>query len=249
MKIDDALFAETLRENVRRRSRSASGQDGNTVSGSDKRKMLLSGDALAAKVAENVEALIVHVLDMASKPWFHESQVRFLCERGFDIATDGLIDWPEYEDGFRRVEADSALLRADSGMDFGFNRRYRLWTPQYRTVADIPPQLIGHFMRLFYEKVACEVRTCHECGEETGRIVRLMAYADVMMDGVIHPWLDACSRVSLALVMWIALRLDGPLPLYHPDKKVHVSTLTDLAAHADYFRKCVRRWEKWAVDR
>ena len=245
MIIDEGLFADTFRENVRRRSRSSKGEDGNTVSGSSKRKMLLSGDALAAKVAENVEVLITDVHRVPISCGEHGVLIRLACERWFDIATEGLVDFAGYEDEFQCISADAASLTAITGVRFDFNRRYRLWIPAYSTVADLPPMYIDHFMSLFYEEYACRFRHAYDAGDEA-HVVELMAYADVMMDGVYHPWLDACSRVSLALIMWTALRLGGPLPLYHPDKKVHVSTLTDLAQHTDYFRECVQRFkEQW----
>jgi hypothetical protein len=248
MIISESLFAETFRENVRRRSRSASGKDGNSVSGSNKRKMLLSGDALAAQVAKNVEALIA---DVHRVPLYHGTRgslLRCACERWFDIATDGLVDFDGYQSEHLRVGGVADLLSANMGMKFGHSHRYRLWTPVYNTVADIPPQLIDHFMSLFYEEYARRFRHVRGAGSDEA-VVELMAYADVMMDGIIHPWLDACSRVSLALVMWTALRLGGPLPLYGPDKKVHVSTLTDLAQHTAYFRECVRRHGTWGAGR
>jgi len=241
MRIDTTLFAETFRENVRRRSRSSKGEDGNTVSGSSKRKMLLSGDDLAAQVAKNVEALIADVHQVPTHFGAVGDLLRLACERWFDLATAGLVDFDGYLDEQIRIGDKVDRLSVNTGMKFGNSHRYRLWTPAYDTVADIPPQLIDHFMSLFYKEYACRFGHAFGAGsDEVG--IKLMAYADVMMDGVIHPWIDACSRVSTTLIMWTALQLGGPLPLYHPDKKVHVSTLTDLAAHTAYFRECVQRF-------
>lgn len=261
--ISREIFAEAFRENVRRRSRSAGGVDGNTKSGSTKRPMLLSGDDLAVQVARNVEALIEDVLETPLWETLTAAGMKARCERWYDISTDGLIDYTAYGEDFDRICADMELMNTNFGSGFTFNRRYRLWTPEYYTVVDIPPFLIDHFMERFYREYVKRMggRLVYRSKEESILAaygerqpdrsvgVELMAFVNVMMDGVIHPWLDACSRVSTALLMWTALHLEDPPPLYHPDKKVHVSTITDLAKHAAYLEESVERFLAWEADR
>jgi hypothetical protein len=70
-----------------------------------------------------------------------------------------------------------------------------------------------------------------------------MAYADLMIDGELRPWLDGCGRVAATLVMWIARTLGAPLPLFDTSKEVHKMTIRDLDRHTGYFLKCIRRAE------
>ena len=69
----------------------------------------------------------------------------------------------------------------------------------------------------------------------------VLGWADMMLDGWIHPWHDACSRVSTALVMWLAIiHPNRRLPRFRT-KKEHYRTIQDLKAHTAYFEECLKR--------
>ena len=74
--------------------------------------------------------------------------------------------------------------------------------------------------------------------------IEAMAYADLMTDGELRPWLDGCGRVATALVMWIARTLGAPLPLFTQRKSVHKMTIRDLDRHRLYFLESIRRAEQ-----
>ncbi len=69
----------------------------------------------------------------------------------------------------------------------------------------------------------------------------LMAYADHMIDGEIHPWADGCGRSATAAVMWLSMILPGgALPVFG-ERAEHYASIHDRAEHTKYFERCLAR--------
>lgn len=249
--VDIEWFRAVFRENILRRSRSAQGKNvqgmggAKTETSSKKRPMLLDGEALKARVAGNAERLIEDVL-AANPPELGQGGqlVRARCERWFDIANDGLYGPDAYREEFDALEAGARRLEQATGEAFPLNRRYRLWTPEYTTI-QVSPVLLERFMTDFYAELWMRLRL--PCERHDVLAARVMAWADLMMDGELHPWLDACGRVTTALVMWISRHFMTPPPLFAPTKKEHYAAIRDIDAHAAYFVGCLERSRAFAV--
>ena len=254
----DGAFRAIFRENVRRRSRTAKGQDKGSETSKSKKPLLLQGDALAAKVAENAELLIDDVLANANPDFGGDGAAAWLrtrCERWFDVANDGLYGPGAYESEFAALAADAARLASPLGMTVAVNPRYRLWTPGYTTLK-IPPVLLEFAMDEFYARLGLFARYVSE-GEmtrhaRTAMVARMMAWADLMMDGEIHPWMDGCGRVSTALVMWIAATAHARVgippapPLFAETKDAHYAAIRDYDGHAAYYEIALDRGAAFA---
>lgn len=255
----DKRFARIFRMNVERRSRTAKGRDEGSKTSSSKKPLLLQGDALKAKVAENVERLIVQALSIQrdqSVRHFEGSGQRELCEKLFDIANDGLYGPGSYADEFEklRVSAERLTQLIDvtrfAGIGFAVNPRYRLWTPAYTTYL-VPPVLLEQAMDAFYDEVGYQLQDLPENDpeyeEDAGepypleQVAKVLAYIDVMQDGEIHPWMDGCGRVSTAHVMWVCAAFGVDPPLFAPTKDEHYANIRDLEAHTQYYLKCFER--------
>jgi hypothetical protein len=242
-------YGAIFRENVRRRSRTAKGQDKGSETSKSKKPLLLQGEALAAKVAANTERLIADVATTADA-WAEEmpagtgDALRTACERWFDIVNDGLYGPDAYGDEFAALEKDAAKLGPLLQVELPVNPRYRLWTPGY-TTAKVPPVLLEAFMTTFYDQLGAmlfDAWLANLAGPaEAGQAAAVMAYADVMMDGELHPWMDGCGRVSTALVMGIARALGAPPPLFAETKDGHYATIRDLWPHTEYFAQAMLR--------
>lgn len=253
-------FRLAFRENVRRRSRTAKGSDKGSLTSSSKLPLLLQGEALAARTAENVERLVDDVwrerlgLDEGRYPRVMAPELlpdalRWHCERWYDIASDGLVDDAGYAERFDELERDAARVAAFYPVGTTANRRYRLWTPGYTTLK-VPPILLERHMDEFYSSFAGMLRAAAarrfppgpENDPEGRDLARIMAYADVMLDGEVHPWLDGCSRVATAAVMWIAASFGTVPPLFAPTKPEHYETIRDIDRHERYILGCVDRF-------
>lgn len=245
-------FARIFRLNVQRRSRTAQGQDKGSETSKSKKPLLLSGEALKARVAANTERMIDDVVasfevtrameEDARDAVVDAVHLRALSERWFDIANGGLYGPDSYGEEFRKLEEDAALLARSMGGEYRLNRRYRLWTPEY-TSLKVPPILLEKYMDDFYEVLDEHLWSAAQApGPEAA--ARVMAYADLMMDGELHPWMDACGRVSTALVMWISAYLDVSPPLFAPTKQEHYADIRDIDLHAKYFMEAMRRADR-----
>lgn len=246
---DEEKFRAIFRENVRRRSRTAKGQDKGSETSASKKPLLLQGEALSAKVATNTERLIADVAGTADAwaldmPAATGDALRIACERWFDIVNDGLYGPDAYGEEFATLEKDAAKVGPLLQVELSVNRRYRLWTPQY-TTAKVSPVLLEAFMDAFYEQLGVmlfDAAVARLDGPvESGHAAAIMAYADVMMDGELHPWMDGCGRVSTALVMCIARALDARPPLFAETKDGHYATIRDLWPHTEYFAAAMLR--------
>ncbi|MBI4457446.1 hypothetical protein HY633_00595 [Candidatus Uhrbacteria bacterium] len=249
--IDFPLFREIFLMNVQRRSRTAKGEDKGSETSSKKKKLGLSGDELKAQVRENTEQLIRKVHQAATDCM--KDPYRFLpahcmkpmCEEWFDIANLKTCDPEAYREERLALEASAKLVGPLLG-ELEVNPRYRLWTPDY-TLVKVPPLLLETYMWNFYVSLALMTfnpETGHAEFEKRYRPGAVMAFADCMMDGELHPWLDGCSRVSTALVMFLAAILpdigDVP-PLFAETKEGHYKTIRDLEAHTGYFGESLKR--------
>jgi hypothetical protein len=123
------------------------------------------------------------------------------------------------------------------------NPRYRLWTPEH-TLMKVPPLLLEEQMDVFYGRLADLATNAEKNFPSWNDTVEAMAYADLMTDGELRPWLDGCGRVAVALVMWLARSLGAPLPLFAASKQVHKMTFRDLDKHRLYFLESIRRAEQ-----
>lgn len=248
---DPERFARIFRLNVQRRSRTAQGQDKGSETSKSKKPLLLSGDALKARVAENTERMIENVVEQSYRSLtdrisddvhVEASDLRLSSEKWFDIANDGLYGPDSYREEFRKLEEDAALLARSMGLECRLNRRYRLWTPEYTSIK-VPPILLERYMDDFYDALE-ELLWSAAQAPDPEAAARVMAYADLMMDGELHPWMDACGRVSTALCMWISAYLDVSPPLFAPTKKEHYASIRDIDLHTKYFREAMHRADR-----
>lgn len=247
---NDERFVAVFRENIKRRSRTAAGKDKGGETSKDKKPLALQGEALAAKVAINTECLIVDVAATADRwaadmPADTGEAIRTSCERWFDMVNEGLYGPDAYGEEIAALEKDAAKVGPLLEVDLRINRRYRLWTPQY-TTAKVSPVLLETFMTAFYDLLGVmlfDAGFAREPDEpaDLAQSAAIMAYADVMMDGELHPWMDGCGRVSTALVMGIARTLGCPPPLFAETKDGHYAAIRDLMAHTEYFVAALRR--------
>lgn len=253
-------------ENVRRRSRTAKGRDEGAKTSSAKKPLRLQGDALVAKTAENVAQLIDDAWN-ARLRWPDSPDdprtatlskrravavlplsLRAMCERWYDIASNGLVDVDAYREDFEKLEEAAVRARKLSYAYGKVNRRYRLWTPAYTTLL-VPPIRLEDEMGGFYARTSSDLASMLDFGPAVGfggamfesMCASSMAYVDVMMDGEVHPWLDGCSRVATTFVMWIAASFRVRPPLFAPTKAAHYERIRDVDAHVAYFLECAAR--------
>jgi len=238
---EERRFLEVFRQNFFRRSRTAHGRDEN-LDMPDKKPLLINGNALRAAAMRNGERLARDVLKTERPACWDASVLREHCERWFDIANAGIYgpDW--YEEEFAALEADAEIVGRVRGTPVSVNPRYRFWTPQH-TLMKVPPLLLEDQMSIFYARLAHLMDRAQDHFPSWGDTLEAMAYADLMTDGELRPWLDGCGRVATALVMWITRTLGVPLPLFAPNKEVHRMTYRDLDRHRLYLLECIRRAE------
>ncbi|MEK7516358.1 MAG: hypothetical protein AAB562_02060 [Patescibacteria group bacterium] len=246
------LFRAVFLRNLHSQSRSAKGVSDTSVSAT-KKPLLITGEALAAKVRENTELLAEFVWQRGNSDHRRHPKVTFMhtpdavmlgevANQCNDIVNDGLQDLAVYDDARKGVERASwrachAMVAPNDGL-FDVNRRFRVWQPKYADPA-IALHEIGAAMKLFdcvlaaRMVLACDAGTWEAAAEA-------LAYADHMMDGRIHPWADGNARTTTALIMYLALALflrkeHERLPVFR-DRKTHLSTIEDLPAHTDYYK-------------
>lgn len=236
-------FAQIFRMNILRRSRTRSGRDEGAKTSSQKKPLLLSGEELEKRVKENTENLIADVIALPITK-ISTGILRQMALQWFNLASDGLYDFSAHEEEFKTLQDKAERFGQSLGEKIEVSRNYRLWTPKY-TTAGIPPLWIQKFMDEFYFNLSFRMNVAHHVLKERNTsafsewAAQIMAYADTMMDGEIHPWIDGCGRVSTALVMYIARYLGAPLPLFSPNREEHYASITDIGAHKDYFRKAI----------
>lgn len=234
-------FLALFGQNYARRSRTVHGRDEN-LGGPLKRPLMMVGADLKRAAAENGERLAADVLATARPDRWTAETIRANCERWFDLANDRICgpDW--YTDQFAALQDDAQTLTRSCGRPIRANPRYRLWTPEH-TLLKVSPLLLEDEMDRFYGRLADLLTRAETRFPSWTDTIEAMAYADLMMDGELRPWLDGCGRVAVALVMWIASSLGAPPPLFAASKEVHKMTLRDLDRHRLYFLESIRRAE------
>ncbi len=235
----EARFQTVFRQNFIRRSRTAHGVD-NNIDGPMKKPLLVSGDSLRAAAMRNCRALISDVLETSRPDQWTADMLRRKCEHWFDLANRGIYGPEWYEDEFLALAEDAALIERVRGVPVSVNRRYRMWTPEH-TLMKVPPLLLEDQMDIFYHRLADLLARAEANFPSWGDTLEAMAYADIMTDGELRPWLDGCGRVAMTLVMWIARVLGAPLPLFAANREVHKMTYRDIDKHRLYFLECIRR--------
>jgi len=238
-------WEKIFRENIKRRSRSASGRQDQGTASPMKKPTLRSGDELAAQVWYNTGVLIESVagaVDVTLRGEPLTAQVlRLMCEQWFDVVNDGLSSAAQYEkeSGDLKALIERTAL-AHYACPLELNHRYRLWTPAYLGL-QIPPALLERVMDLFYEHVVGDVLVARRHPVDTLGVAVRLAEADLIMDAEVHPWRDGCGRVTTALLMWIAGVLEASPPLFAETYEGHIKTYGDFDAHKVYMQECLER--------
>ena len=234
-------FLDVFRRNYARRSRTTHGRDEN-LGGPLKKPLTLVGTDLRRRAVSNGERLATLVLETPRPAAWTPDVLRANCERWFDLANEGICGPEWYADSFGALAADAQTLTRSCGRPIRANPRYRLWTPEHTTLK-VSPLLLEDEMDRFYGRLAELLTRAESRFPSWSDTIEAMAYADLMTDGELRPWLDGCGRVAVALVMWIAHVLGAPLPLFAESKEVHKMTIRDLDRHRLYFLESIRRAE------
>lgn len=229
-------FSRIFQENLIKRSRTAKGIS-DTSSSTDKKKLLKSGNELRAQVEKNTKSLIESIWNGHGAIPKNPYEIRAIMEHWYDIINDGLQDPDAYEENYKKLEKAALSLRQQDRCNWRVNRRYRVWTPPYIN-ADLTPLQLEFTMDQFYEVLLIDIGAVMNGDLDQAEI---LAYADCMIDGVIHPWADGCGRNATAAIMWLSLlRSDFQLPVF-AERDEHYRTIRDLTAHATYFEECLAR--------
>ncbi|MBI2109480.1 MAG: hypothetical protein HYT93_04955 [Parcubacteria group bacterium] len=239
------VFEQVFRDNINTRSRTAKGKS-DTASSSTKKKLLLEGEDLKKQVELNTKLLI-------KGTWTHGNNykntlinalhLRIIMEGWFDINTQGLQRLDVYKEELAALGKTATELSLRYGRNYKINRRYRVWPVSYTTL-NIQPIDLEFFMDEFYVTLSNKIQKVREGNLSQAE---LLAFADLMIDGEIHPWSDGCGRISTAVVMWLSV-VSGcsKLPIFGTREK-HYASIREVegcVAHARYFEACLRRFEQ-----
>src|SRR3989344_4830043 len=196
-------FLHLFRQNYTRRSRTAHGHD-NNLGGPLKKPLLMVGDDLKRITLANGERLAADVFATTRPATWTADILRGHCERWFALANERICgpDWSA--DEFAALRADTETLTRTCGRPIRANPRYRIWTPEH-TMLKASPLLLEDEMDRFYARLAELLARAESRFPSWSYTIEAMAYADLMTDGELRPWLDGCGRVAVALVLWIAL--------------------------------------------
>ncbi len=232
-------FLTIFRLNYMRRSRTAHGLDHN-LGAPLKKPLLILGEELKLLAMRNFERLARDVLASPRPARWTAGFFRDACERWFDLSNDGICGPDLYEEEFEVLKQDAVLAERARGVSVRVNPRYRVWAAEH-TLMKTPPLLLEEQMELFYGRLAQLAAAAEARHPSWNDVIEIMAYADLMTDGELRPWLDGCGRLATVLVMWLARTLGAPLPLFAASKEVHKMTIRDLDRHRLYFLECIRR--------
>jgi hypothetical protein len=230
--IEFDTFSSIFRQNLRNRSRTAKGIS-DTSSSPHKISLPLSGDALRVLVEANSEALIYQVWADAASPSTAPQDIRQMAERWFDVINQGLVQPEKYRELLADLTLRAERRAAETGKPYHISPRYRLWSaPHY----DVDPIDIDLALTDLYNGLARRLESSFQANQP-----ELLAFADLMIDGKIHPWSDGCGRHATAMVMWLSIVLDtGRLPKFATrDHHYHAIRTGDLAAHTRYYERCL----------
>jgi hypothetical protein len=238
----DQRFLTVFKLNFVRRSHTAHGRDLN-LGGPLKKPLMIDGDELKRVALRNCAMMAEDVMKTPRPAAWNAGVFRTVCERWFDMTNDGIYDPEWYEAEYAALRQDAALIERARGTPVGVNQRYRIWTPEH-TLMKVPPLLLEDQMENFYGHLAELVSLAERRYPSWSDTLEAMAYADLMTDGELRPWLDGCGRVATALVMWIARVTGSRLPLFSESKEVHKMSIRDLDKHRLYFLESIRRAEQ-----
>ncbi|MBI1957225.1 MAG: hypothetical protein HYS44_02100 [Candidatus Niyogibacteria bacterium] len=233
-------FRNAFLENIQKRSRTAKGESHAGVSAA-KRPLQKTGEELKAQVAANTNILIKRVWDAWwIQPVRDARAIRQMMEAWYDIVQCDLQESDPYEGERALLTKEANRLSASTGLPFRINPRYRVWDVSYAGWNPPPAELEIH-MDIFYARLHELIRWGQK---EESVWPFILAWADRMMDFVIHPWADGCGRMSTTTVMWLALILTdgGPVPEFGTREK-HYFAMKNIAEHAAYFERCLARWK------
>ncbi|MEK7464177.1 MAG: hypothetical protein AAB617_00135 [Patescibacteria group bacterium] len=176
-------FADIFKENLTRRSRTAKGIS-DTSSSSSKKPLLKSGEDLRRQVEENTLFLITNAWDRGQNQPSDPTAMRQMMELWYDIINKDLQNPDAYKETFSELEAEAGRLSGETGKPWKVNHRYRTWTISY-TSLNLKPIDLEFAMESFYRTLFEKIRRA-----ESGQLsqAELLAFADHMIDGQIHPW-------------------------------------------------------------
>jgi len=227
------LFARVFRANICARSRTAGGiSDISTSKG--KKPLVKSGKELEEQVRQNTEQLIDAVWKNPPSRSMDAANVRMLMELWYDIANIGLQDTQQYQKEQEELRLEAECLGKITGQPHRINSRYRVWDVSYTTLC-IKPVRLEVVMDWFYAELYrfIDYASADICSQEF-----LLAFADLIIDGEVHPWMDGCGRIATAAVMWLSLlRGNYALPVFD-SRNVHFNSIHDLQAHKAYYFSC-----------
>jgi hypothetical protein len=108
---------------------------------------------------------------------------------------------------------------------------YRTWTPPYTWWG---PEEIEFVLDWFYARLSHMIASARDGIVSNAEVI---AFADYMVDGEIHPFADGCGRVATALIMWLSLVLPSErLPrLRERDEHYAAIRTRDFCKHVRYF--------------
>jgi hypothetical protein len=161
--------------------------------------------------------------------------VRALVEGWHDIINHDLQDPDAYKDAHRALEKAAAERSRQGGEICRVNRRYRTWMVSC-TDWNLGPLELESAMDELYQNLFDKLLLAQTAHVDPADV---LAYADYMIDGQIHPWADGCGRNATAVLMWLSLLLSHcHLPVFGT-RDEHYRSIRDLPAHTEYFRRCL----------
>ncbi|OGF81735.1 hypothetical protein A2930_04010 [Candidatus Giovannonibacteria bacterium RIFCSPLOWO2_01_FULL_45_34] len=233
-------FAAVFKENIEKRSRTAKGVS-DTSTSSKKKKLLKEKTALKEQVAENTECLVKSVAidsifySSIKQPFLKSVTIRALMESWDSVINSGLQEEGAYLDDYLKLCASAKELKKTAGFNYRVNKRYRTWRVSY-TKANLDPLQLESAMDFFYGELVSKIELA--VNKQISQ-AELLAYADHMIDGEIHPWADGCGRSATAAVMWLSLlSLDFVFPVFG-ERSEHYAAIHDLTEHTKYYECCL----------
>ncbi|MEK7560143.1 MAG: hypothetical protein AAB522_02495 [Patescibacteria group bacterium] len=228
------VFENIFKENIQKRSRTVKGVS-DTASSSSKKKLLLEGDSLSKQVEENTQILIDSIWRNHDTLFLTPEKICATMEMWHSLNNYNLQNPQSYQEDLKNLELISNQLRLKYGRNYRINPKYRTWKVSYTTL-NIQPIDLEFYMDEFYLNLSQMILKAvrYKIGK-----AHLLAFADLMIDGEIHPWNDACGRSATAAVMCLSLLVDPKeIPIFG-ERNEHHKSIHDLQEHTAYFEKCL----------
>jgi len=236
-------FSHIFKNNINKRSRTAKGvSDVSSTPG--KQRLLLEGLELSDQVERNTERLIKMIWDdvqINRRVVLSVGVLRNMFEGWYDIINHRLQSPEAYSKERAKFIAEARKLKEATGRDYRINHRYRLAVPKYlveRGAPVFPIVELEFQMDHFYYDLANALAARIN---QTIDTPQLLAFADMQVDGIIHPWVDGCGRLATVSVMWLAVWYGyDDLPIFG-DRDEHYMALKsgDEPAQVQYYRMCL----------